>query len=91
MSWSVAVAAYRRAAQLDERDPGFLEEPPKLLAADGDLDEASAAAQEAYRLDETNPYVAEQALGALYLRKGRRRTGGDLTAGGGARGVRWGC
>ena len=40
-----------------------------LLAAEGDLDGALAAAQEAYRLDETNPYVMDT-LGALYLRKG---------------------
>ena len=35
----------------------------------GDLDGALQAAQEAYRLDETNPYVMDT-LGALYLRKG---------------------
>jgi len=40
-----------------------------LLATEGDLDGALAAAQEAYRLDETNPYVMDT-LGELYLRKG---------------------
>ena len=40
-----------------------------LLAGAGDLDGALVAAQEAYRLDETNPYVMDT-LGALYLDKG---------------------
>jgi tetratricopeptide (TPR) repeat protein len=41
----------------------------ELLASHGDLDGALAVAQEAYRLDETDPYVMDT-LGALYLRKG---------------------
>ena len=40
-----------------------------MLATEGDLDGALAAAQEAYRLDETNPHVMDT-LGELYLRKG---------------------
>ncbi len=63
-----AIAAYRRAAQLDERDARSRNNLAELLAAQGDLDGALAAAQEAYRLDEQNPYVKDT-LGALYLRK----------------------
>jgi tetratricopeptide (TPR) repeat protein len=64
-----AVAAYRRAAALDERDARPHNNLAGLLAEKGDLDGALAAAQEAYRLDETNPYVMDT-LGALYLEKG---------------------
>jgi tetratricopeptide (TPR) repeat protein len=64
-----AVAAYRRAAELDERDLRSRNNLAELLAAEGDLDGALAAAQEAYRLDEANPYVVDT-LGALYLKKG---------------------
>jgi tetratricopeptide (TPR) repeat protein len=64
-----AVAAYRRAAALDERDARPHNNLAGLLQAKGDLDGALAAAQEAYRLDETNPYVMDT-LGALYLEKG---------------------
>ena len=64
-----AVAAYRRAAALDQRDMRPRNNLAELLAADGDLDGALAAAQEAYRLDEQNPHVMDT-LGALYLRKG---------------------
>jgi len=64
-----AIAAYRRAAALDEHDARPLNNLAGLLATEGDLDEALVAAQEAYRLDETNPHVMDT-LGALYLRKG---------------------
>jgi tetratricopeptide (TPR) repeat protein len=64
-----AIAAYRRAAELDERDARSRNNLADLLAARGDLDGALAAAQEAYRLEEANPYVMDT-LGALYLRKG---------------------
>ncbi len=64
-----AIAAYRRAALLDERDARPHNNLAELLAAAGDLDGALAAAQEAYRLDEKNPYVMDT-LGALYLEKG---------------------
>ena len=40
-----------------------------MLAEQGDLAAALAASQEAYRLDETNPYVMDT-LGVLYLEKG---------------------
>ena len=64
-----AIASYRRAARLDERDFRPRNNLAELLAGQGDLDGALAAAQEAYRLDETNPYVMDT-LGTLYLRKG---------------------
>jgi Flp pilus assembly protein TadD len=64
-----AIAAYRRAAALDQRDARPLNNLAGLLADEGDLDGALSAAQEAYRLDETNPYVMDT-LGALYLEKG---------------------
>jgi tetratricopeptide (TPR) repeat protein len=64
-----AIASYRRAAQLDERDARPRNNLADLLATQGDLDGALAAAQEAYRLDEADPYVMDT-LGALYLRKG---------------------
>jgi Flp pilus assembly protein TadD len=64
-----AVEAYRRAAALDERDMRPRNNLAELLAQGGDLDGALAMAQEAYRLDKTNPYVMDT-LGALYLRKG---------------------
>jgi tetratricopeptide (TPR) repeat protein len=64
-----AIAAYRRAAALDERDARPHNNLAGLLAARGDLDGALAAAQEAYRLDEANPYIMDT-LGALYLEKG---------------------
>jgi Flp pilus assembly protein TadD len=64
-----AASAYRSAAAIDERDMRPRNNLAELLAAQGDLDGALAAAQEAYRLDETNPYVMDT-LGALYLRKG---------------------
>lgn len=64
-----AIAAYRRAAKLDERDARPRNNLADLLATQGDLDGALAAAQEAYRLDEADPYVMDT-LGALYLRKG---------------------
>jgi Flp pilus assembly protein TadD len=64
-----AIAAYRRAAALDERDARPHNNLAGLLAEKGDLDGALAAAQEAYRLDEANPYVMDT-LGALYLEKG---------------------
>ncbi len=64
-----AIAAYRRAAELDERDPRPRNNLADLLARQGDLDGALAAAQEAYRLDEKDPYVMDT-LGALYLEKG---------------------
>jgi tetratricopeptide (TPR) repeat protein len=64
-----AIAAYRRAVALDERDARPHNNLAELLAAQGDLDGALAAAQEAYRLDETNLYVMDT-LGALYLEKG---------------------
>jgi tetratricopeptide (TPR) repeat protein len=63
-----AASAYRRAAELDERDPRPRNNLADLLARQGDLDGALAAAQEAYRLDEKNPYVMDT-LGALYLEK----------------------
>lgn len=64
-----AADAYRRAAALDERDARPRNNLAELLSEDGDLDGALAAAQEAYRLEETNPYVMDT-LGALYLKKG---------------------
>jgi Flp pilus assembly protein TadD len=64
-----AIAAHRRAAQLDEHDARPRNNLADLLATQGDLDGALAAAQEAYRLDEGDPYVMDT-LGALYLRKG---------------------
>jgi tetratricopeptide (TPR) repeat protein len=63
-----AVAAYRRAAELDERDPRPRNNLADLLARRGDLDGALDAAQEAYRLAEKDPYVMDT-LGALYLEK----------------------
>ncbi len=63
-----AIAAYQRAAALDERDARPHNNLAGLLQAQGDLDGALAAAQEAYRLDEANPYVMDT-LGALYLEK----------------------
>ena len=64
-----AIAAYRRAAALDERNARPYNNLAELLAAQGDLDGALAAAQQAYRLDESNPYIMDT-LGALYLEKG---------------------
>jgi tetratricopeptide (TPR) repeat protein len=64
-----AITAYRRAAELDERDPRPRNNLAETLARQGDLDGALAAAQEAYRLDEKDPYVMDT-LGALYLEKG---------------------
>jgi Flp pilus assembly protein TadD len=64
-----AAEAYRRSAALDERDMRPRNNLAELLVSQGDLDGALAAAQEAFRLDETNPYAMDT-LGALYLRKG---------------------
>ena len=64
-----AIAAYRRAAALDERDARPHHHLADLLATRGNLDGALAAAQQAYRLDESNPYIMDT-LGALYLEKG---------------------
>jgi tetratricopeptide (TPR) repeat protein len=64
-----AISAYRQAAVLDERDARPHNNLAGLLAGAGDLDGALAAAQEAYRLDETSPYVMDT-LGVLYLEKG---------------------
>lgn len=64
-----AVAAYRRAAALDEREARPHNNLAGLLAEAGNLDGALASAQEAYRLDGENPYVMDT-LGALYLEKG---------------------
>jgi Flp pilus assembly protein TadD len=64
-----AIAAYRRAIDLDERDPHPRNNLADLLARQGDLDGALAAAQEAHRLDEKDPYVMDT-LGGLYLEKG---------------------
>ena len=52
-----------------ERDARPRNNLAELLASRGDVDGALAVAQEAYRLDETDPYVMDT-LGALYLRKG---------------------
>ncbi len=64
-----AIASYRRAAALDERDARSRNNLAELLAAAGELDTALVEAQEAYHLDGQNPYVADT-LGTLYLRKG---------------------
>jgi tetratricopeptide (TPR) repeat protein len=64
-----AAAAYRRAAQLDERDVRPRNNLAELLARQGDLDGALAAAQEAFGIDEGNAYVADT-LGELYRKKG---------------------
>ena len=66
---AAAISAYHRAAILDERDARPHNNLAGLLAKAGDLDGALAAAQEAYRLDEANPYVMDT-LGVLYLDKG---------------------
>jgi tetratricopeptide (TPR) repeat protein len=64
-----AIAAYRRAAELDERAFAPRNNLAELLAAQGDLDGALVAAQEAYALAGDNPYVMDT-LGVLYLKKG---------------------
>lgn len=64
-----AISAYRSAASLDASDARPHNNLAGLLQAAGDLDGALGAAQEAYRLDEGNPYVMDT-LGALYLEKG---------------------
>ncbi len=64
-----AIAAYRRAAELDLGDFSSRNNLAEMLAARGDLDGALAAAQEAYRIASGNGYVLDT-LGALYLRKG---------------------
>jgi Flp pilus assembly protein TadD len=66
---ATAVVAYRRTATLNPRDSRPHNNLAGLLQAQGDLDGALAAAQEAFRLDEANPYVMDT-LGALYLEKG---------------------
>jgi len=64
-----AIAAYRRAAELDEDDARPHNNLAGLLARSGDLEGALDAAHEAYRLDETDPYVMDT-LGGLYLEAG---------------------
>jgi tetratricopeptide (TPR) repeat protein len=64
-----AVAAYRRAAELDEGDPLPRNNLAQLLHQSGDLEGALAAAQQAYRLEESNPHVLDT-LGILYLERG---------------------
>jgi len=66
---SDAVSAYRRSATLDERDARSRNNLAGLLAARGDLDEALAVSQEAYRLDGESPAV-QDTLGELYRRQG---------------------
>ena len=64
-----AIAALRRAAELDPKDfrpPNNLAE---LLAAEGDTASALEAAQRAYRLSDGHPAVADT-VGTLYLRRG---------------------
>jgi tetratricopeptide (TPR) repeat protein len=64
-----AEQAYRRAMALDERDVRSRNNLAELLAQGGDLDGALVVAQEAYRLEEGNPYLLDT-LGGLYLRNG---------------------
>ena len=64
-----AIAAYRRAAELDALAFAPRNNLAELLRARGDLDGALKVAQEAYQIAEDNPYVLDT-LGSLYLRKG---------------------
>jgi tetratricopeptide (TPR) repeat protein len=64
-----ATASYRRAAELDPQAFAPRNNLAELLAAEGDLEGALAAAQEAYALADDNPYVMDT-LGWLYLRRG---------------------
>jgi arylsulfatase A-like enzyme len=64
-----AIASYRRAAALDDRAFAARNNLAELLAAQGDLDGALAAAQEAYAIASDDPQVLDT-LGSLYLRRG---------------------
>ena len=65
-----AIASFRKAAELDEKDFRPRNNLADLLAKRGDIEGALEAAQEAYRLSNEHPYVADT-LGALYLKSGR--------------------
>ena len=69
----LAIASYRRAAELDEAAFAPRNNLAVLLAAGGDLDGALAAAQEAFAIADDNPYVMDT-LGELYLRSMTRFT-----------------
>jgi tetratricopeptide (TPR) repeat protein len=64
-----AIAAYRRAIELDERNFAARNNLALLLADQGDLDGALSVAQEAYALADTQPDVVDT-LGWLYLKRG---------------------
>ena len=64
-----AIAAYQRAAALDERAVAPRNNLAMLLAERGDLDAGLALAQEAFAIAGDNPYVMDT-LGSLYLRRG---------------------
>lgn len=64
-----AIAAYRRAAALDEQSADARNNLAMVYAAEGRMDEALAAASEAYALDKENASIIDT-LGWLYLRKG---------------------
>ncbi len=64
----LAIASYRETARLDPTAFGARNNLAGLLA-DRDLDAALAAAQEAYAIAPSSPYVLDT-LGALYLQKG---------------------
>jgi tetratricopeptide (TPR) repeat protein len=65
----LAIASYRRAAELDEGAFAPRNNLAALLSERGDVDGALAVAQEAYRLAADDPYVMDT-LGALYIEKG---------------------
>lgn len=64
-----AIAAYRRAAELDTRAAAARNNLATLLFSRGDLDAALEVAQEAYALAGENPHVLDT-LGELYVAKG---------------------
>jgi len=64
-----AIAAYRRAAELDDRDFASRNNAALLLEGRGDLEDALELAQQAYGLAGSNPQVVDT-LGWLYLRNG---------------------
>jgi tetratricopeptide (TPR) repeat protein len=65
----LAIASYRRAAELDDGAYAPRNNLAALLSERGDVDGALAVAQQAYRLAADDPYVMDT-LGALYLEKG---------------------
>jgi tetratricopeptide (TPR) repeat protein len=65
-----AIAAYRRAAELDATAVAPRNNLAVLLGHSGKLEEALEAAQQAYRLEPGSPYVLDT-LGWLYLKSER--------------------